>query len=111
LSAIIAVNEEELLRLAVELKLKPTDIKIEGKDSIEHDLVYSVLLKEVNALISKEHGFKPFEKITRILAVPNDFSVGKELTQTLKVKRKYVEERFQSLVARLMGDGSSGKKH
>ena len=52
----------------------------------------------------------PFERITRILPVTNDFSVGKELTQTLKVKRKYVEERFQDLVARLFGDGHSGKK-
>ncbi|MBI5382271.1 MAG: AMP-binding protein [Opitutae bacterium] len=110
LSAIIAVNEEELMRLAAELKLQPSEIKTEGKDSIEHDEVYSVLLKEVNALISKEHGFKPFERITRILPVKNDFSVGKELTQTLKVKRKYVEERFQDMVARLFGDGHSGKK-
>jgi long-chain acyl-CoA synthetase len=110
LSAIIAVNEEELMRLAAELKLQPSEIKIEGEDSIEHDAIYLVLLKEVNALISKEHGFMPFERITRILPVTNDFSVGKELTQTLKVKRKYVEERFQDLVARLFGDGHSGKK-
>lgn len=110
LSAIIAVNEEELMRLAAELKLQPSDIKTEGKDSIEHDAVYSVLLKEVNALISREQGFKHFERITRILPVKNDFSVGKELTQTLKVKRRYVEERFKELVDRVFGDSNSGKK-
>jgi len=42
----------------------------------------------------------------RILPVLNDFSVGKELTQTLKVKRKYVEERFKTLLAGILGDGS-----
>ena len=35
----------------------------------------------------------------------NDFSVGKELTQTLKVKRKYVEERFRQLVDKYFKGG------
>lgn len=110
LSAIVAVNEEELMRLAAELKLSPSDILIKGERSIENDAIYLALLKEVNALVSKEQGFKPFERITRIFPVLNDFSIGKELTQTLKVKRKFVEERFRSLVARFLGDGQGRGK-
>ena len=98
LSAIVAINDEVLMKLAEELKLAPSDIKITGDGSIENDQVYAVLLREVNALVSREHGFKPFEYISRILPVKNDFSIGRELTQTLKIKRKYIEDRFKHLV-------------
>jgi len=104
LSAIVAVNEEELMRLAQELKLQDFDVQVSGKDSIEHDRIYEILLKEVNKLISKEHGFKPFEFITKILPVRNDFSIGRELTQTLKVKRQFIEEKYKSLIALLHED-------
>lgn len=104
LSAIVAVNEEELLNLAAELKLADYEITTEGTDSIVHDRIYAVLMKEVNSLVSREHGFKPFERIQKIFPVRNNFSVGKELTQTLKVKRKYIEEKYRSLIEKLHHD-------
>jgi long-chain acyl-CoA synthetase len=105
ISAIVAVNEDELMKLAEELKLSRGEVITEGSRSIENDRIYGALLAEVNALINKEQGFKPFEKITKIFPVLNDFSVGKELTQTLKVKRKYVEERFRHLVDKYFKGG------
>ncbi|MCK5200561.1 MAG: AMP-binding protein, partial [Spirochaetales bacterium] len=78
-----------------------TDI---GENSIEHDKIYSVLMKEVSSLISREHGFKSFERISKILAVRNNFSIGKELTQTMKVKRKYIVDKYQSLIEKLHRD-------
>ena len=104
LSAIVAVNEEELMKLAGELKLSPTEVITEGIDSIEHDSIYFHLMKEVNSLISREQGFKPFERISKILPVKNDFSVGRELTQTLKVKRQYIAEKYKGLIRKLMQD-------
>jgi len=101
LSAIVAVNEEELMKLAGELKLSDVEIETSGKNSIEHDRILEVIQKEVNRLISKDQGFKPFEFVTKIMPVRNDFSIGKELTQTLKVKRKYIEDKYQSLISRL----------
>lgn len=98
ISAIVAINEEELMRLAAELKLSRNEIVTSGSGSIENDEIYNLLLKEVNSRITKEQGFKPFERITKIFPILNDFTVGKELTQTLKVKRKFVEERFKHLV-------------
>jgi long-chain acyl-CoA synthetase len=110
ISAIVAINEEELMKLAAELKLSMSDILVRGTSSIEHDEIYNFLLKEVNSRITKEEGFKPFERIAKIFPILNDFSVGKELTQTLKVKRKYVEERFKQLVDKYLKGGDKGSK-
>ncbi len=104
LTAIIAVNEEELMNLAGELKVADYEIDTEWKNPIKHDKIYRVLMKEVSSLISREHGFRPFEIISRIAPVRNDFSVGKELTQTLKVKRKYIEEKYKNLIYKLHRD-------
>ncbi|NQT58325.1 MAG: AMP-binding protein [Bacteroidetes bacterium] len=104
LSAIIALNEERLMQLAQDLKLAPVPVLVDGKFSIEHDRITEILMKEVNALLTKAHGFRPFEKIAKILPVKNDFSIGKELTQTLKIKRQYISERFKELIDRLQND-------
>ncbi|QEN06491.1 long-chain fatty acid--CoA ligase [Oceanispirochaeta crateris] len=110
LSAIVAVNEEELMKLAQELKLQDFEVQMSGKDSIEQDHIYEVIMKEVNQLISREQGFKPFEFVTKILPVRNDFSIGKELTQTLKVKRQFIEEKYKSLLNRLNEDTDKIRK-
>ncbi|MGB4573308.1 MAG: AMP-binding protein [Rectinemataceae bacterium] len=110
ISAIVAINEDELMKLAAELKLSRTEIMTSGSASIENDEIYNALLREVHSLITKEHGFKPFEKITKIFPVLNDFSVGKELTQTLKVKRKFVEDRFRQLVDKYLKGGGKERK-
>ncbi|MCK5671811.1 MAG: hypothetical protein KAH95_00455, partial [Spirochaetales bacterium] len=59
---------------------------------------------EVSSLISREYGFKSFERISKILAVRNNFSIGKELTQTMKVKRKYIVEKYKNLIDKLNRD-------
>jgi long-chain acyl-CoA synthetase len=104
LSAIVAINEEELMKLAAELKVSLPEISVEGPESIEHDSIYQHLMKEVSLLISREQGFKSFDYISRIFPVRNNFIIGRELTQTLKVKRQYIIDKYQGLIARLHHD-------
>jgi len=96
LAALLAIDEEELENLAHIYQIPISEILDEGV--IKHPKILQVLKSEVNKLISKEAGFKPFEKIATIIPVKNTFEIGKELTQSLKIKRKYVEEKYQGLI-------------
>lgn len=53
---------------------------------------------EIRRLISTEHGFKSFEKIGpwRLLLKP--FEIGDELTNTYKLKRHVITERYRTLI-------------
>jgi long-chain acyl-CoA synthetase len=56
------------------------------------------LVDEVNS----QHS--PFEQIKRFAILPRDFSASEgEITPTLKLKRRVVEERFADEIERLYG--------
>jgi len=101
LAALLALNEEELERLA-----KEHNVTLEaaepggGVDALPPTLL-ETLRSEVKKLVSRETGFKPFERIAHIIPVRAPFAIGQELTQTLKVKRRYVEERYRELIEKI----------
>jgi long-chain acyl-CoA synthetase len=48
-----------------------------------------------------------YERVKRVAVVPNEFSIdGGELTPTLKVRRRIVEEKYRSLIESLYAGGS-----
>jgi len=100
LAALLALNEDELARLAREHNIPLEEAAREDGGAI-HPTILDTVRREVGKLISRETGFKPFERIAHIIPVRTTFSIGKELTQTLKVKRRYVEERYRELIERI----------
>jgi long-chain acyl-CoA synthetase len=98
------------MSLAAKLKLKVGEYLVKDEESIENPHIQEVLKKEIDRLISKEQGFKPFEKISKVLLVRNSFTIGKELTQSLKVKRKYVEDNYKNLIHKLNLDINRKRK-
>lgn len=110
LTALVAVNEDELMSLAVKLKLQVGEYLVSDEESIENPHILELMKKEIDRLISREQGFKPFEKISKILLVRNSFTIGKELTQSLKIKRRYVEDKYQNLIHKLHFDINRKKK-
>lgn len=101
LAALLALNEDELARLARELNLPLEEVAGGGAGAIQNPTILETVRREVNKLVSRETGFQPFERIAHIIPVRNTFSIGRELTQTLKVKRRYVEDRYRELIQRI----------
>ena len=56
---------------------------------------------EVRRLIGADTGFKPFERIAAWRFVPKVFEVGDELTNTFKIKRHVITERYGALIAEM----------
>jgi long-chain acyl-CoA synthetase len=101
LAALLALNEEELARLAREQNVPLAAAAPGGGADALHPTLLEALRREVKRLVSRETGFKPFERIAHIIPLRTPFAIGQELTQTLKVKRRYVEERYRELIERI----------
>ncbi|HCR29987.1 MAG TPA: long-chain fatty acid--CoA ligase [Opitutae bacterium] len=74
-----------------------------GKESLEElsrsDDVEERVLDEIKRLVSSESGFKSFEQIQSVRLVPKAFELGDEMTNTFKIKRHVVSEKYGDLIA------------
>lgn len=57
---------------------------------------------EINRMLNKKHGFKPFEKLQNIHLLDKEFKMGEELTNTLKKKRYVIEMKYREIIAKLL---------
>ena len=59
---------------------------------------------EVKRLVSDKNGFKSFERVTNFHVLHKDFEAGKEMTETLKVKRNVVADLYAKEIDALYRD-------
>ncbi|MEI8092787.1 MAG: AMP-binding protein [Spirochaetales bacterium] len=98
LEAVITVNHERLKHLAEKWKISWEELTATSGESMKHNRVLQEISKEIKRLVNRENGFKPFENISKFVALRNPFKIGDELTQKLSVKRKVVEQKYQHLL-------------
>jgi len=98
LTAFISINEDRLKQFAEKWKISFEDLMHKSGEIIMHSRLSEEVRKDFKKLISRESGFKPWEAITNIVLLKKKFSIGDELTQTLKVKRKHVEKKYHHLI-------------
>lgn len=60
---------------------------------------------EVKRCISSENGFKRFEHIHGLRLLASPFEVGEEMTNTFKIKRHVVDEKYRSLIQDIFQEG------
>ena len=70
-------------------------------DILPREDAHRLMDAEIRRLVSAETGFKPFERIATWRFVPRSFEVGDELTNTYKLKRHIIAERYPELVAEM----------
>jgi long-chain acyl-CoA synthetase len=80
------------------MRISWDDLIHKGGDIIMNNKIIAEVNKEIKKLISRANGFRPFEKINRFVLIKKKFSIGDELTQTLKVKRGHVEKKYKHLL-------------
>jgi len=77
---------------------------IEAKDMEElaaNPEVGKLIMSEARRLITAENGFKSFEHIHAVRLVPKAFEVGDEMTNTFKLKRHVVDQKYEALIQEL----------
>ena len=57
--------------------------------------------EDIRRLINHSNGFKSFERITTWRFVPKTFEVGDEMTNTFKLKRHVISERYAHLISEM----------
>lgn len=73
---------------------------------VASDEIRKMIQTEVQSLVSRKHGFKPFEEIYRVHLLAEKFEVGKELTLTLKKKRDVIEKKYRKEIEALFRSDS-----
>lgn len=65
------------------------------KQIIENEHVKNLIKHEIHHLISTKNGFKRYELIGGFKLLENEFEEGVELTQTLKLKRQIIQDKYK----------------
>ncbi len=99
LGALLVPNMEEL-REYVGQKIKI--FRKEEKNLITDTKVLDHIKKELNRRLLPKLGFKPYEKLQNIAFLDREFTLGEELTNTLKKKRHIIEKKYKSMIDMLL---------
>jgi len=94
ITALIVPNWDKIKSWASRFKLKlPLDEKAELASRPEVRELIKAELQRLSA------GFADFEKVHRFTILPNEITIeGGELTPTLKVRRKFVSEKYKTII-------------
>jgi len=100
LGALIVPNREHITQF-----LKENDIKLTSWENIlNNPKVVELYRNEIKRLISYEEGFKSFERIATFRLLKDEFKINEELTQTLKLKRHYIFNKYKSIMEEMFGE-------
>ena len=97
LGALVYPNEEKMLQFAQEREIEFVD-----QEELREDQQFRALInREIQDRVNSKAGFKAFEQVFRFQLLSQSFEVGEELTQTMKIKRSVVHEKYQRRISQL----------
>jgi long-chain acyl-CoA synthetase len=90
LAALVIPNEAALKEWAENVGLQTEDYEA----LCSSDEVNEELLSEIRARINMKNGFKACEAVKYVTVISKPFEVGDELTNSLKMKRNYIADKY-----------------
>lgn len=91
---------EELLKAG---HSAPTELEAWNSDPHVREFFHEL----IKHTISAQNGFKAFEKVTHFAILGREFQKGRELTETMKIKRNVVYEMYASVIDSMYGEAHS----
>ncbi|MCB1164592.1 MAG: AMP-binding protein [Leptospiraceae bacterium] len=77
------------------------DIPEDLADWNKHTDLHKFFAGIVKDAVSSQNGFKAFEKVTTFAFLPKELEKGKEMTETMKIKRNVVLDQYESLIGHM----------
>ncbi|PID77263.1 MAG: long-chain fatty acid--CoA ligase [Deltaproteobacteria bacterium] len=102
LGALLVPNMEELRSYLAEKFDYLTKDRAGDEDLLQDKKVLSAVKGEMNRLLKPKDGFRPYEKLQEIVFLSRDFKFGEELTNTLKKKRHFIENKYREIINNLL---------
>ena len=97
LAALVVPNRERVEEFAASKGIGYVDFE----DLLLNPEVVECINEEIQNLVNPKTGFKHFERIFRFKILSKPFEVGEEITNTLKVKRNVVSEKYKKEIKEL----------
>ena len=67
-------------------------------DLLSSEVVNKLYSKCISDIVNPKSGFKNFERIVGFILLKDSFVIGEELTNTLKLKRYYIMEKYHKKI-------------
>ncbi|MGD2062344.1 MAG: AMP-binding protein [Nitrospirota bacterium] len=97
LGALVVPNEARIMAYCTEAGLVCETFQ----EAVVHEEIHSLFSCEIRRLVSAERGFKPYERVRRFALLSEPFSVGRELTHTLKMRRNVIAKLYAKEIAEM----------
>ncbi|MFW5828016.1 MAG: long-chain fatty acid--CoA ligase, partial [Alkalispirochaeta sp.] len=97
LGALVYPNQEKMLQFAQDREIEFVD----QEELRDDQQVRAQINREIQDRVNGKTGFKAFEQVFRFELLQEPFEVGEELTQTMKIKRSVVHEKYHRTISQL----------
>ncbi len=69
---------------------------------LEDQQILRKIKADMNELLHRKKGFKPFEKLQNIYFLEDEFKAGEEITNTFKKKRHVIEKKYKEIIDKFL---------
>jgi len=94
LKALVVPNKEKIMLIAENKKITYQNYE----SLINSKEIYDQIKHDIDRNVNSNPEFKSFEKIFEFTLIPEAFKIGDELTQSLKLKRHIIYEKYKNKI-------------